>query len=70
MDSENSFWIALWGIMAFCFVVLVVAITFHSIETNRIVAASADPIATACATGNVLQASPACLSLFSAKVQR
>lgn len=69
MNNENQFWITVCGIVAVCFIVLVVCITGYNMHVNKLVAEAKDPIATACATGSILQASPACLSLFAAKVQ-
>lgn len=69
MNSENQFWITLWGIAAACFIVLVVCITGYNMHVNKLVAEAKDPVATACATGPAHSASPACLSLFAAKVQ-
>jgi len=49
--SENAFWLVLWSIVATGIVVLVAILGSNSLESDRILAKSSDPVATACATG-------------------
>lgn len=49
--GENAFWMALWTMVAVAVVTLALVLTNRATESDRIIAASADPVATACATG-------------------
>lgn len=48
---ENSFWMFIWTLVAFAALALAYILCRHSLESDRLIANSADPVATACATG-------------------
>lgn len=49
--GENAFWAFIWTMVGIVLLALVSILTSHSIESDRLIAQSADPVATACATG-------------------
>lgn len=51
MNSDEKFWIAIWALAAIVCLAICSSVTAYSINKNNAIAASKDPIATACAMG-------------------
>lgn len=65
--GENAFWIIVWTIVATFVLILVAILTSRSLATDELVAKSADPIATACATGYNSTVNNQCLAFLARK---
>lgn len=64
--GENAFWIVVWTIVAISLVALAIVFTNRSLATDQLIAKSADPIATACATGSTTLSNQ-CMALLARK---
>ena len=65
--GENAFWIIIWTIVAAFFLILAAILTTRSLAVDELVSKSADPVATACATGYNSTVSNQCMALLARK---
>lgn len=65
--GENAFWIIIWTIVAAFFLILAAILTTRSLAVDELVSKSADPVATACATGYNSSVSNQCMALLARK---
>jgi hypothetical protein len=59
--EENKFWLRIWSLIAGCISILVLTLGSCTAYTNKLIAQSADPIATSCATSNGNSAAYQCI---------
>lgn len=63
--GDNAFWIIVWTIVAAFVLMFTSILASRSLAADELVAKSADPIATACATGYNSTVSNQCLALLA-----
>lgn len=63
--GDNAFWISLWAIGAIFLLLLTLMLTNRSLASDELIAKSADPVATACATGYNSTVSNQCMALLA-----
>lgn len=61
--SDNAFWISFWAIGAIFLLLLTLMLTNRSLASEELIAKSADPVATACATDST--ARNQCMALLA-----
>jgi len=68
MDSEGKFWAYLWALVAGTLLVLVAMLSYRGLLETKLYAASANPIAVACAKeADKTHMTPVCVSYFQTK---
>lgn len=65
--GENAFWIIVWAIVALTLIGFTSILAKRSLAGDELVAKSADPVATACATGLGSTVSNQCLAFLARK---
>lgn len=65
--GDNAFWLSVWTIIAISLITLTVILAKRSMAGDELIAKSADPVATACATGFSTSVNNQCMALLARK---
>jgi hypothetical protein len=63
--GENAFWVTIWMMAAMAIVCLITTCLYFGNKQDKLIAASSDPIATACAFGSHSTLNNQCTALLA-----